>query len=307
MRVLVTGASGFVGGAVASALARDGNEVIGTGRRTDGWPGASLPGASYLAWDLLGPAPAELPEIDAVVHCAGMVDDWAPLALSMRQNVGGARAVRLAFPEARLVHVSSSSVYNGGRPCVGAREDEPLPTRFLSSYSESKAMADAELSGGDAIILRPHAVYGPGDTTLLPRLEGAVRRGQLILPRGARVLHSLTHIDNLIHAARCALLPQAPSGVYNVSDAEPVRLDAAIAEFLSQRGVDARLRSVPLGLAWGLAAASEASARLRGRRPGLTRYAVSQVGMQRTYNLDAARSRLGYSPAPTSMAGAEDW
>ena len=304
MRIAVTGVGGFIGGAVATALADLDHEVVGFGRRPDGW---AHPHAHYRVWDLTtGPLRADR-DFAGVVHCAALADDWAPLDRALRVNRDGTRAVVRSFPDARIVHLSTSSVYDAFEPSVDIREEAAPVRRHLSSYSESKTLAEFELAGSDAVILRPHAVYGPGDTTLLPRLLGAVRRGRLTLPEGAEVRHSLTAIGNVVLAVRRALDPASPRGTYNIADDVPVLLSAVLREFLERRGVDARLTSIPYGAAFALAGSLEAAARLTRTRPRLTRYAVSQLGMERTLNLDAAREHLEYRPAPTSLAGAEHW
>lgn len=304
MRIAVTGVGGFIGRAVATALADLDHEVVGFGRRPDAW---SHPHARYRVWDLTtGPLRADR-DFEAVVHCAALADDWAPLADALRVNRDGTRAVVRSFPDARIVHLSTSSVYDAFEPSVEIREDAAPVRRHLSSYSESKTLAEFELAGADAVILRPHAVYGPGDTTLLPRLLAAVRRRRLLLPEGAEVRHSLTGIGNLVLAVRRSLDPASPRGTYNIADDVPVLLSAVLREFLERRGVDAALASIPYGAAFALAGSLEAAARITRTRPRLTRYAVSQLGMERTLDLTAARERLGYRPAPTSLAGAEHW
>lgn len=297
MRIAVTGASGFVGGAVATALAARGHEVTGFGRRAHGWQGP------YEQWDLArGPRGGAF---DAVVHSAALADDWASTGDAMLANRLGTRTVVASFPDARLVHISTSSVYDAFGPNVRVREDAPSPTRFLSAYSESKAAAELELPA-DAIILRPHAVYGPGDTTLLPRILAGIRGSRLVLPEGARVRHTLTHIDNLVQAVELSLT--GPAGVYNVGDATDVELAAVLREFLRRRGrQDVTLASIPYSTAFAVAGALERAARLSRRRPRLTRYAVSQLGLERTLDLTKAREHLGYRPGPTTLAGAEDW
>ena len=304
MRVAVTGASGFVGGAVATALADLDHEVVGFGRRRDGW---THPHARYRTWDVgSGPLRADR-DFEAVVHCAALADDWADYATALRVNRDGTRAVVRSFPEARIVHISTSSVYDAFEPSVDIREAAAPVRRHLSAYSQTKTLAEFELAGSDAVILRPHAVYGPGDTTLLPRILAGVRRGRLVLPEGAEVRHSLTHIGNLVLAVRRALDRESPAGTYNVADDVPVVLSAVLREFLERRGVTARIVPIPYGAAFTLAGTMEAAARLTRRRPRLTRYAVSQLGMERTLDLTAARERLGYRPAPTSLEGAERW
>jgi nucleoside-diphosphate-sugar epimerase len=302
VRIAVTGASGFIGGAVATALADAHHDVTGFGRQPHGW---THPLARYRVWDIAtGPLLGDR-AFDAVVHCAALADDWAPLAAAMRVNRTGTRHVVASFPGARIVHLSTSSVYDAFEPTVQASEGEAPATRFLSSYSESKTFAELEVMGTDAVILRPHAVYGPGDTTLLPRVLAAARHGRLVLPEGARVSHSLTHIDHLVEAVRLALT--GPAGVYNVADAEPVMLAEVIEEFLARRRVRARIVRMPYPAAFHAAAVAEAAARIRARRPRVTRYAVSQLGLERTLDLTAARERLGYLPGSTDLEGAERW
>ena len=251
MRIAVTGASGFVGGAVATALADHGHDVTGFGRQPNGW---SHPAARYEQWDI--GAGARPGDADAVVHCAALADDWASRGEAMRVNQFGTRAVVASYPGARIVHLSTSSVYDAFTPTVRVSEDVVLPTRFLSNYSESKAAAEAELVGHDAVILRPHAVYGPGDTTLLPRLLAAVRGSRLVLPEGAAVRHTLTHIDNLVDAVTLALT--GPAGIYNVGDDTEVLLSAVLREFLARRGrPDVAITAIPYRAAFAAAAAAE--------------------------------------------------
>lgn len=308
MRIAVTGASGFIGAAVATALADADHEVVGFGRRAGGW---SHPAGSYRVWDVTtGPLRGDR-DFEAVVHAAALADDWAPIDVALRVNRDGTRNVVRSFPGAHVVHLSTSSVYDAFTPTVDASEEVPAARHFLSSYSASKTVAELELAGVDAAILRPHAVYGPGDTTLLPRLLAAVRSGRsggrLVLPEGAEVRHSLTHIDNLVLAVRRALDPSSPAGIYNIADDSPVQLSVVLREFLERRGVPARLVAVPYRRAFALAGALERAASVSGRRPRLTRYAVSQLGLERTLNLTAARTRLDYRPTPTNLSGAESW
>jgi len=302
VRIAVTGASGFVGGAAATALADRGHDVTGFGRRPLGW---RHPRGTYEVWDLTaGPRHGEY---DAVVHSAALADDWAPLSEAMLANQLGTRTVVSSFPGARIVHLSTSSVYDAFTPSIKIPESAAPVARFLSSYSESKTAAEAELVGLDAVILRPHAVYGPGDTTLLPRILDGIRGGRLALPEGAEVSHTLTHIDNLVHAIELALT--GPAGIYNIGDDTDVLLSAVLREFLDRRGrADVTIASIPYAIAYAAATAIETAHRLARRgHPRLTRYAVSQLGLERTLDLTAARTSLGYFPGPTTFAGAENW
>lgn len=172
MRIAVTGASGFVGGAVCRAAVAAGHDVVAFGRRASVEP-EHVGAAPYVSWDITAGPLAEVPVVDAVVHCAGSVTDWGPRDVMLSVNRDGTRAVLAAFPDARFVHVSTASVYDPLVPTVRASEPEadvgPRP-RHGDAYGLSKALAEYVVreTRPDAVVLRPHAVYGPGDTTLLP-------------------------------------------------------------------------------------------------------------------------------------------
>jgi nucleoside-diphosphate-sugar epimerase len=305
MRIAVTGASGFVGGAVCRAAAEAGWTVHAFGRR----PIAQVAG-DYRPWDITeGPLP-DPPAVDAVVHCAGSVSDWAPRAEQWAANVDGTRNVLRSFAQARFVHVSTASVYDPRRPTLMATEDQAPISHYRDGYGASKAAAERLVTAHHprSVVLRPHAVYGPGDKTLLPRVLDAVRGGHLIAVGDGTQRVSLTSITNLV--AACLLAATADvHGVFNVTDAAPVLLADALRAVLAARAIPARVRFVPLAAAWALAGTSETTRTLLRIRtpPRLTRYAVSHLARERTLDITAARTTLGYRPDPTSLAGAGAW
>ncbi|MBW0121320.1 NAD-dependent epimerase/dehydratase family protein [Pseudonocardia oceani] len=293
MRLAVTGAGGFVGSAVVDAARARGWEVHPLTRRE---------------WDLTtGPMPHP-PPVDAVVHAAAAVTDWGDPAPVWAANLHGTRHVVATFPGARLVHVSTASVYDPFVPTVDAPESAGPAARHLTPYGASKAAAERLLAGRPGtVVLRPHAVYGPGDPTLLPRILGAVRGRTLVVAGDGGARHTLTAVGTLAQA--CLLACTGPPGTYNVGDAAPVTLDTAVTALLRARGLDVTVRHVPVRLAWALAGAAEGAFRAlrRPAPPRLTRYAVSQLGVERTLDLTAARTRLGLDPPPTSFTGAAAW
>jgi nucleoside-diphosphate-sugar epimerase len=306
MRVAVTGASGFVGGAVCRALVAQGHEVMGYGRR----PAADLGTVPYRSWDLTSGPLADAPEVDAVVNCAGTVADWGPIEEFFATNVDGTKNVLATFPNARFVHVSTASVYDPYVPTVMATEDRAPVRRYVNAYGASKAAAErAVLAARPSIILRPHAIYGPGDTTLLPRVLAAVR-GPVLLGAGTgRQLVSLTSVANLVQACLLATSGPVESGIFNVTDAFPVVVDEAMRWILQERGIRARTAFLPAGAVMPVAAAIEGAFLLAGsaKPPRLTRYAVGHLAVERTLDISAACKHLGYAPAETSFNGAGSW
>ncbi|MER6797129.1 NAD-dependent epimerase/dehydratase family protein, partial [Amycolatopsis mediterranei] len=239
---------------------------------------------------------ADPPEVDAVVHCAASATDTGVAREVWRTNLLGTHHVLASFPDCRFVHVSSASVYDPYRPTVRAKEHEAPVDRYLNAYAAAKAAAEQLVLAiaRDAVVLRPHAVYGPGDTTLLPRLLQNVRGTRLLVPGTGRVLVSMTDVDSLARA--CLLAATAEPGwpnVFNIADSAPVTIDWALRGLLASAGVPVRPAYVPAPLLTPLALVFPA-----GR---LNRYVISQFAVERTLDITAAIDRLGYEPAPTAF------
>lgn len=289
MRVAVTGASGFCGGAVARLLDDEGHDVVALGRRPAGT-------GEWRRWDAATDVP-DLSDIDAVVHLAAAVGDPRPGTDARefeRVNVDGARRLLTAAGDRPVVWVSSSSVYDPRPDRSLVTEDHPTSGGHLNAYGRTKAHGDRLALGAGAVVVRPRAVYGPGDTHLLPRLLRAVRRGRIMLP-GDDVELSLTHVANLATAC-VAGLAWAP-GPYNVADEVPVRRDVALVEVLEavlSRPVT--VGHLPLPVASGAARGLDALARLTRREPLLTPYSVDTLA--HPFCLDTTRARAtGWQPA----------
>ncbi|SDY36781.1 Nucleoside-diphosphate-sugar epimerase [Micromonospora pattaloongensis] len=288
VRVAVTGASGFCGSAVARAAADAGADVVCLGRR----PG---PVGRHLRWDAARETP-ELAGADVVIHLAAAVGDPAPgraaEAAYRAVNVDGTARLLDAAGDRPVVWVSSASVYDPRVRAGTIREEHPIGGQ-LTAYGRTKAAGERLALDAGAVVLRPRAVYGPGDPHLLPRLARAVRGGRVLLP-GPDVSLSLTAVENLADA--CLAAPHWPAGAYNVADGRAYRRDAVVAEVLAATGRPARVRHVPAGLGYAAAAAATALSRLtRSGPPTLTRYAIDQLAHGVVLDIGRARGR-GWSP-----------
>lgn len=306
MRVAVTGASGFVGGAIARHLAGQGFEVVTFGRRPATALGAQLP--NYREWDVTA-GPNETTDIDAVVHCAAHVGQWGDEGAYRAVNVEGTRHVLASFEKAAcFVHISSSSAYASGQPKVHLREDAPLGEPALTPYARTKAEGErvVRASGREAIILRPHIVYGPGDTTLWPKVRRSVRLGVLPVPGDGTNRLSVTHVGNLALAVERALDVRPHSAAYNITDGVDATVDELLQTILQRQGVNARLLYIGRALAWRVAAFGELLAQSLGsaREPTLTRYVVANLADECTLDITAARTHLGYEPRCSFRNGA---
>jgi nucleoside-diphosphate-sugar epimerase len=202
--------------------------------------------------------------IDVLVHAAALVQDTGPRAQFERVNVTGTEL--LARTGVPMVLISSASVYAGG---AIPRVETDLPERQESLYGRSKRAAEIAALRHGAVVLRPRAVYGPGDPHLLPRVFAGVRRKILPVP-GPDVPMSMTSIELLVAAVLNAL--HAPAGtVRNVSDDVVYSRDRVLSAVLETHLPGSRLLRVPI------LAARAAGMLAEPTRYPLSRYAVEQL------------------------------
>ncbi|HVK05872.1 MAG TPA: NAD-dependent epimerase/dehydratase family protein [Armatimonadaceae bacterium] len=314
--VLVTGATGFVGSHLVRALLARGNRVCALGR--DFGPVADLvaAGAEPLRADLRdreAVVAACAGGVDAVYHVGALSAPWGKRADFEAVNVGGTEAVVEGCRRhgvRRLVYVSSPSVLFDGRDHEDLTDDAPYPRRFASVYSRTKKEGEDRVNAArdalECVILRPKAVFGPGDRALLPRVISAARRRRLPQIGDGRNRVDLTCIDNVVDALLLAAdAPAAVGRTYTITNGEPVLLWDVIRDLLRRLGVPADLPAVPLPAALAAAAVMEATAAVTGREPTLTRYSALILARTQTHDISAARRDLGYHPRVSVAEGLE--
>ena len=303
-RVLITGVSGFVGGALGAHLrGLGGYHVTGVSR------GAAREGAvdQYRSWDLTRPLPADLGRFDAIVHAAALSAPWGRPEAFRAANVEATRNM-LAFARAagctRFVFVSSSSIYYRHGDQLGITEDTPFPAAPINLYAATKREGEALVreAGLPAVILRPRAVFGPGDTVLFPRILRAARKG--VLPRmrradGTSPQGDLIYIDNLSHYIERAIATPC-EGAYNLTNNEPVDLFAFLRDVVQRLGLRPAERPIPVGVAFALAGLFEAGSRWLGgyREPPITRFGVEVMAHSKTFDVRRAVAAFGPPPVP---------
>ncbi len=299
-RILITGASGFVGGAFCLRHAgRDDFEIRGLGRRP-----CNLPG--YVRADLTRPLALDWrPEV--VIHAAARSSPWGSLAEFRRQNVLATRRV-LDFCEAagvrKLVYVSSSSVFYRDEDQLDITEETPIGPDFVNHYARTKHEAEELVRRfpRDWVILRPRAVFGPGDTVLFPRILRATTEGRMIAIEraGTPAVGDLIYIDTLSdYLLRAASDPEV-KGDFNLTNHEPVEILAFLSGIFARLGLPPVRRAVPLAKAMRLAAVIEAIHRiaLPWREPPITRYGIGVLAFSKTFDVSKSLRVLGPPSVP---------
>lgn len=309
MKILVTGASGFIGGRFARFALEQGLTVRVTGRRPEAVEHLVRRGAEFVAGDLGDPqlAQALCRDVEAVVHCAGAVGVWGRYEDFHRANVEVTENLVEACLKQRvkrLVHLSSPSIYFDGRSHVGINEDQ-VPKRFSDHYGATKYLAEqkvfaAEEFGLEVIAFRPRFVTGAGDTSIFPRLIAMQRKGRLSIIGNGLNKVDFTSVHNLNDVLFSGLLAAGPAlgKVYNISNGEPVPLWDVVNYVLRRLDLPPVTRHVPFGVAYAAATLNETVCRLLPGRPEPSLFRLGVAVMARDFSLDISRARhyLEYDP-----------
>jgi nucleoside-diphosphate-sugar epimerase len=308
-RILVTGASGFIGSHVARALSAAGHEVLATGRdaarlgRFEG--GAIAVGTADLA---SAPLDSLVADRDAVVHCAALSSPWGARSVFQQANVDATQRLLEAAKAAsvkRFVHFSSPSIYFRLADQLNVPEDFTPPVHWINAYAETKwlserCVTDPRYADMARVILRPRAVFGEGDRTIFPRILALAGRGWFPYIRNGDALIDATYVGNVADAVLAALhLPatECPH-VFNLTNGEPMCVRELLATLFASLDMEVRALHLPRGFALMLAGMAEALARARPGQPEprLHRYGVGLLGHSLTLDISRARTFLGYKP-----------
>lgn len=312
MKILVTGGTGFLGRHLVWRAAAEGVEVVFTGRNAtaaaDVMRHAPAPvsfqalihGEEGAESTLAGAARA----VDVIVHCAALSSPWGLHDDFYRANVISTAEVIAAGKACgvqRLVHISTPSIYFGFSDRLGIRENAELPSP-ANDYVRTKLAAEVlvtQASLPEVAILRPRALFGPWDQTLIPRILRVINKGPMPIMRGGHIKLDLTYIDNAVDAiwlAICKPLPR-PVNVYNVSNGEPRELLDLLRTMAREFALPLRTRAIPWRLVELAARSMEAAASIgSGREPLITRYSAGVLAFSQTLDISALRQELGWNP-----------
>lgn len=306
MRVLVTGATSLLGATVATSLARRGDDVTCLQRRPSDI-GLRDVSADITDADAVRRA---ADGHDAIVHLAALVAPRARWQRFVDVNIGGsANVVAAAAGCGRLVHISTPSVAFDNSPAMGP-DAEPARYSGRDGYARSKAIAERMVLSTSivpTVVLRPHLVWGPGDTQLVGRIVDRAVAGRLALPRGGAALVDSTYVADAADAIVSGLDATADAGhravgrAWVVSGGEPRPVRDLVASILIAAGVEPSWRSTP-GMVASIAGAVVGAA-WPGSEPPLTHFAARQLTVAHWFDQRQACEALGWEPAVGLDAG----
>ncbi|CAK9887695.1 MULTISPECIES: NAD-dependent epimerase/dehydratase family protein [Pseudomonas] len=320
MQILVTGASGFIGGRFARFALEQGFDVRVNGRRAEGVEHLVRRGAQFIPGDLNDPDLARrlCQGVEAVVHCAGAVGNWGRYQDFYQGNVVVTENVVEACLKEhvrRLVHLSSPSIYFNGRSQLGITEEQ-VPRRFHDHYGATKHLAEQKVFGAqefglEVLALRPRFVTGAGDVSIFPRLLQMQRKRRLAIIGNGLNKVDFTSVQNLNEALISALLADnaALGQAYNISNGHPLPLWDVVNYVMRQMHLPQVTRYRSYGLAYSLAALNEGACLLW---PGCPQPTLSRLGMQvmsKDFTLDINRARqfLDYRPSVSLWSALDEF
>ncbi|WP_309615937.1 NAD-dependent epimerase/dehydratase family protein [Salinibacterium sp.] len=306
MIVLVTGASGFLGRAVATELIAAGHQVRTLQRRASGVSGATDVLGSITDRSRLTRA---MENAEGVIHLAAKVSLAGDAREFHAVNVEGTRSVLSVAEGAgvhRLVHVSSPSVAHSGSALAGVGAEPASPELARGEYARTKAKAELLALAHDCIampvvVIRPHLVWGPGDTQLVDRIVDRARHGRLPLLNGGTALIDTTYIDNAASGIVAALhrADVAHGKAYVLTNGEPRPVGEILVSICLAAGVRPPRWSIPAGLGRALGSVAE---RVWAVRPGtdeppMTRFLAEQLSTAHWFDQRDIRQALDWSPS----------
>ncbi len=318
MKVLVTGSTGFLGGAVCRALQARGDEVRGLSRTPA--PALAALGIEQHVGDIASlDAVVEASfGVDAIVHTAAKAGAWGRLEDFYAANVTGTDNVLAACDLngiRRLVHTSSPAVVHGGEDLEGVDETHPYPARHRAHYPATKAIAERRVLAANGpelatVALRPHLIWGPGDHHLLPRLEARARAGRLRFVGDGKNRIDTIYIDNAVDAHLAALdrldIGSACAGrAYFLTQDQPMPIADVVNALLRTVGFPPETHCISRRTAHAFGSVFEGvwNVLRLGGEPPMTRFIAEQLSTAHWFDISAARRDLGYQPRVSFAEG----
>lgn len=317
MKVAITGASGFLGGALAAAYVGRGDDVVALVRQTSDTSLLEQLGVELVRGELTdSDSFSNLVEsADLAIHCAAIASDFGPWENFLAINVNAVNFFleachRQKIP--RVIHISSVAVYGNGRHHRGTDEDAAYEDIIIDNYTRSKIMAERlafqyyQEHRLPVTIVRPGYIWGDGDRAVMPKIIDGVKKGILAVVDHGQNLMNLTHVDNLVQGVVLAGQTEEAIGrAYNITDGSKVTTRKFFEDLLNIIGVEYKIKSYPYVPAYVAAYFCELYSHLRSYKiaPPITRYAVRMGKYDQVFDISRAMYELSYKPKVSYAEG----
>jgi nucleoside-diphosphate-sugar epimerase len=306
MKILVTGATGFLAGHLIPALQQRGHAVRALVLPSEDATLLRERGVVVYPGDVRQPDTLTEPmrDADGVVHMAALMATWAPMRVHHAVHVTGTENVcraALAASVQRLVHLSSAITYTpgGGRPIEEAFPQEPLHEPHAVTKAEGDKLVQRMIARDDlpAVIVRPEAMFGPNDRINFRRLADRLRAGKGIIIGSGRNAVPFVYVTDVVQGLLLALEhPRALGQAYNVTNDRRMTEEEFLRAIAEEVGGKVPRVHVPYRAMYGAATVAEWIATLTKREPLATRHGIQMFGSHNPLSIEKARRELGYEP-----------
>lgn len=305
LKILVTGASGLLGSSVAAALIAAGHAVTTVQRRPSGVAGAvdllgSVTDPTIVAESVTG--------VDAVVHLAAKVSMMGDPSEFDTVNIDGTRTVveaAMAAGVPRFVHISSPSVAHAGTSIVGEGAGPASPEHARGDYARTKAAGELIARAADSddfrvLVLRPHLMWGPGDTQLTERIIDRARDGRMpVLGSGAALVDTL-YVTNAVEAivAAVSAVDRVHGESLVVTNGQPRPIGELMSRIAMAGGAPEPTLRIPVAPALAAGSVVERVWALREHddEPPLTRFLAEQLSTSHWFDQRRTHEVLDWTP-----------
>lgn len=309
IKVIVTGATGFLGFNLAKKLKSMGFKVVGLGRNIKKGELLKESGIEFIPIDLQEEETlnAIFKEAKYVFHCAAKSSDWGSYQSFYNTNVISTRNVCNACmlnKIERLIYISTPSIYFDYKDKFDIKESDSIPKKFVNNYAKTKYLAekivdDAENNGLNVITIRPRAILGIGDTSIIPRIINVNQKK--FLPKTVKddILIDVTFVDNVVESLILAMnAPTEYSGrKYNITNGENIKFYETIEKLVTELGMKYNSKYISYKKAYTVASIMEFLYKfLPNKKPILTKYSVALISFNQTLDILKAKEELGYKP-----------
>lgn len=311
MKILITGAAGFLGRHLSKSLQAKGHEVTNFSRGQ--YPDLLENGIKTICGDISDAAIVEAALIgfDAVFHVASKVGIWGKYDDYYKTNVIGTQNIIDACKKQgikKLIYTSSPSVVFGTESLAGVGEEQGYPSKYISSYAKTKALAEkrileANSSSLSTVALRPHLIFGPGDHHIFPRIVKKARAGALKRIGDGKNLVDVIYVKNAVDAHISAFEKLGPDSniagkAYFLGQEKPVNLWDFIDDILVRHKVEPLTDNISGKAAYRIGWLMEKGYGILGIKsePPMTRFMALQLSCSHYFNHENAEKDLGYKP-----------
>jgi len=319
LNILVTGASGFLGSIVVEELSKRNNyKLIATGRNKQKLCNLSkISNIFQGSLEDIDFTNQITKNIDIIIHSAALSSPWGKYKEFYNSNVLSTENLLKSSVKnnvKRFINISTPSIYFDYKDRFNIKEDF-LPKKFVNYYAETKYKAELLVKEFydkgyiETLSLRPRAIIGKGDTTVMPRLIRAQKSGKLRIIGDGKNIVDITSVKNVVHAIDLSIKSDKNSlgQSYNITNDEPVLIWEFIDKAFKKLGLNLNRNNISFDIMYNIAKVLENVSKFTNKEPILTCYGVGVLSKSMTLNIEKAKTILGYKPIQNNDQALEDF